>query len=216
MSVNNFINDYLKGDPQPTIVTRYLLFLRKIGYKPRVVYDIGAYNTSFANLVNEIFPDTRVILIDNADDADEKFVGYEYYKTCLSNENKEVEFYELASNKKVKSYYKPKTFNEEYDKVSKVSAESLDNLVKRCGLPYPDFIRIDCCGAEQDILLGGQQTLLLTKYLMVNLQNEELFNEAPLASIAGPFIKSLGYDVKDILDLYNTPLIDYVFENKNI
>jgi hypothetical protein len=50
------------------------------------------------------------------------------------------------------------------------------------------------------------------KYLIINLQNEELFEGAPLAVTTGPIIKSLGYKVKDILDLYNTPLIDYVFE----
>ena len=216
MAESRFANDYLKGNPQSTLMIKYLLFLRKIGYNPRVVYDVGAYNTSFANLVTEIFPDARVILFEASKEHCETMVGYEYYNCCLGDVSSEIDFYELSNNDKVKSYYKPKTFDDTDNKVSKIVVETLDEVATRKGLPFPDLVRIDCCGAERDVILGGKLTLQLTKYLIVNLQNEEFFMGAPLAITSGSIIKSLGYDVKDILDLYNTPLIDYVFENKSL
>lgn len=211
----DFVNDYLAGEPQTTLMVKYLLFLRRIGFKPRVIYDVGAYNTSFANLIKEIFPDTRIILFDACKDNCEKMVGYEYYNVCLGDTNNEVDFYEV--NDKVKSYYKPKTYGKvEYHRTSKVSIQKLDEVAMKYGLPFPDLVRIDCCGSERDIINGSNVTLAVAKYLIINLQNEELFEGAPLAITTGPIIKSIGYKLKDVLDLYNTPLIDYVFENINI
>jgi FkbM family methyltransferase len=210
----DFVNDYLAGNPQTTLMVKYLLFLRRIGFSPRVIYDVGAYNISFANLIKEIFPDTRVILFDACKDNCEKMVGYEYYNCCLGNKNEEVDFYEL--DEKTKSYYKPKTFNSNYHKTSKVTIQRLDDVIMKYGLPYPDLVRIDCCGAEKDIIGGCMSTLQLSKYLIVNMQNEDVFLGGSQAIETGPLIKSLGYVVKDILDLYGTPLIDYVFENKSL
>lgn len=210
----DYINDYLAGNPQTTLMLKYLLFLRRIGFKPRVVYDVGAYNTSFANLIKEIFPDTRIILFDACKDNCEKMVGYEYYNCCLGNKNEEVDFYEVDD--KVKSYYKPKTYGGKYHRTTRVTIQRLDDVIMKYGLPYPDLVRIDCCGAEKDIIGGCMSTLQLSKYLIVNMQNENVFIGGAQAIETGPLIKSLGYVVKDILDLYGTPLIDYVFENKSL
>jgi FkbM family methyltransferase len=211
----DFVNDYLAGNPQSTVMIRYLLFLRKIGFNPRVVYDVGAFNTSFANLVNEIFPDTRVILFDACKDNASKMVGYEHYNCCLGNTDREVDFYELDD--KIKSYYKPKTFDDAKNtRTTRVKIEKLDDVVMKYGLPFPDLVRIDCCGSEKDVIGGCMSTLQLSKYLIVNMQNEEVFLEGATAIETGPLIKSLGYVVKDVLDLYGTPLIDYVFENKSL
>jgi FkbM family methyltransferase len=216
MAESSFANDYLKGNPQPTLMIKYLLFLRRIGFKPRVVYDVGAYDTSFANLISEIFPDVRVILFDASKERCDKITEYECYNYCLGDTASEIDFYELNDNDKVKSYYKPKTFVDADDKVSKIVVETLDVVATKKGLPFPDLVRIDCCGAERDVIAGGKLTLQLAKYLIVSLQNEEFFMSAPLAITSGPVIKSLGYEIKDILDLYNTPLIEYIFENKSL
>jgi FkbM family methyltransferase len=214
MAESRFVSDYLKCNPQPTLMIKYLLFLRRIGFEPRVIYDVGAYNTSFANIVAEIFPDARVILFDASKEHCDNMTGYEYYNCCLGDTNNEIDFYELSNNDKVKSYYKPKTFDDAKDKVSKVSTQKLDDVVMKYGLPFPDLVRIDCCGAERDIITGGINTLLTDKlkYLIVNLQNDDIFRSAPLATSTGELIKTFGYKVKDMLDFYNTPLIDYVFE----
>ena len=193
---------------------KYLLFLRRIGFEPRVIYDIGAYNASWSNIIQEIFPDTRVILFDASMGNISYYSNKEYFTTCLSNEKKEVDFYELPGDKRIKSYYKPKTMNN--DSCIKITTDTLAELVNRYGLPYPDIIRINCCGAEKDIIEGGEEIIKKAKYLIVNLQNEELFKEAPLANITGPYINSLNFEIKNVLDIFNTPLIDYVFENKSI
>jgi hypothetical protein len=212
--MSDFVVDYLKGEPQSTLMIKYLLFLRRIGFEPRVIYDIGAYNASWSNIIQEIFPDTRIILFDASMSNISYYSNKEYFTTCLSNEKKEVDFYELLGDKRIKSYYKPKTMSN--DSSTKMTTDTLSELVDRYGLPYPDIIRINCCGAEKDIIEGGEEIIKKAKYLIVNLQNEELFKEAPLANVTGPYINSLNFEIKNVLDIFNTPLIDYVFENKSI
>jgi len=212
--MSDFVLDYVASRPQSTLMIKYLLFLRRIKFEPRVIYDIGAYNATWYNLVQEIFPDVRIIIFDASVKNEHYYVDKEHYIACLSNNEKEIDFYEHKGDDRVKSYYKPKTISDEES--SKISTITLANIVKKYGLPYPDLIRIDCCGAEKDIIEGGEDIIKKAKYLITNLQNEELFINGPLANITGPYISSLGFEVKNVLDLFNTPLLDYVFENKNI
>jgi FkbM family methyltransferase len=212
--MSDFLLDYVNSRPQSTLMIRYLLFLKKIGFKPRVIYDIGAYNGSWANIINEIFPDIRIILFDASMKNAKFYLDKEHHIVCLSNVEKEIDFYEIKDDDRVKSYYKPKTVSDEES--YKLTTDTLNNIVNKYGLPLPDLVRIDCCGAEKDIIEGGEKIIKNAKYLITSLQNEELFIDGPLANITGPYIKSLGFDTKNVLDLFNTPIIDYVFENKNI
>jgi len=212
--MSDFVLDYVNSRPQSTLMIRYLIFLKKIGFKPRVIYDIGAYNGSWANIINEIFPDIRIILFDASIMNARFYSDKEHHIACLSNSEKEIDFYELRSDDRVKSYYKPKTIS--HEEPSKILTTTLEDIVNKYGLPLPDLVRIDCCGCEKDIIEGGERIIKNAKYLITSLQNEELFIDGPLANVTGPYIKSLGFETKNVLDLFNTPLIDYVFENKNI
>ena len=109
--------------------------------------------------------------------------------------------------------YKSKYSTDEY-KVCKTS--KLDSFIKANNLPPPDLVKISCGGSEMDIINGGLDTLKNSKYVMVQLQNEEIYEGAPLAHRVGPYIESFNFERKDTLDSYGIALIDYVFENKNI
>jgi FkbM family methyltransferase len=212
--MSEFAEEYLESKPQSTLMIKYLLFLRRAKFNPKVVYDIGSYNGTWSNLVREIFPEARVIMIDASLQHVDKYTDKEYYIECLSNEVKEVDFYELKLDDRLKSYYKPKHITDETP--LKIQTNTLSKLIEDKGLPYPDLVRIDCCGCEKDIIIGGCSAIQKAKYLFTTLQNEELFVNGHLAGEVGPFIKSLDFELKNVLDMYNTPLIDYVFENKNI
>jgi hypothetical protein len=67
-----------------------------------------------------------------------------------------------------------------------------------------------------DVIKGGENTIKKAKHLLVALQNEQIFIDAPLASEVGPYIQSLGFEVKKALDSFNSSILIYHFENKNI
>ena len=214
--MDDFYLQLLKLDPISPLMVRYLNFLEKIEFKPKVIYDIGTYNGNWYDFAKEIFPDARVIGFEaNSNLTFYENVFKEMYYECLSNEDfKEVKFYHLPELKKIASYYKPEYAQDEM--YSDMTTRTLSSFVEEKGLPEPDLVHINTCGSEMDIIKGGEELIKKAKYLIVNLQNNETFKQAPMADVVGPYIKSLGFEVKDILDCNGTPMIDYVFENNNL
>ena len=203
--------------PLNNLISQYLVYLVKyIKFNPKVIYDIGAGCTVFSIVANAVFPEADIYYFDAFEDfkclykKDKSFIG------CLSDEDdKTVKFYDDAStgDYRVKSYYKSEFSTDRYDELK---TYKLDTVVKQNNFPLPDLVKINTCGSEYDIVKGGSETISNAKYIIATLQNEELFKDAVLASKAGPYIESLNFKVKEVLNCYDTALLDYVFENKNL
>ena len=204
----------LEEKPLSSLQLRYLLFLQKIEFKPSVFYDIGASHCAWSKAIKQIFPETTVVLFDASHKLGSLYEDDLHFFNCLSDEDgKEVNFYELSMDDRIKSYYKPKYCN---DAPTVLKTTKLDTLVNNNSLPEPTFIKINTCGSEYDIIKGGEETIKKAEYLIVTLQNEEIFAGAPTAHTVGPYIESLGFKLINVLDPLGTPLLDYVFKNKNI
>ena len=197
-----------------TISFKYLGYLKAIHFEPKVIFDIGSAVKHWSSMAKAIFPESEIYLFEAYETFERLYKDEKYLMTCLSNEdNKEVKFFHRAKNHLVKSYYDNNELNPDYFKMLKT--ERLDSIMDRLGLPQPDLIKINVCGAEKDVIEGGVETIKKTKHLLVALQNERYF-VAPLANEVGPYIESLGFEMKKALDCYNTAIIIYHFENKNI
>jgi FkbM family methyltransferase len=193
---------------------KYLRYLKAIEFKPDTIFDIGSSIKHWSNMAKVTFPEAEVYLFDAYDVFQDLYEGEKYVFVCLSNEdNKDVKFYHKARHISTKSYYLNKEFDSNFFKNYKT--EKLDTLVDRLGLPQPNLIKINVCGAEKDVIEGGVNTIKKAKHLLVALQNEKYF-DAPLAKEVGPYIESLGFELKKILDCFQTGMYVYHFENKNI
>lgn len=208
--------ELLKAEPISPLMARYLNFLQKIEFKPKVIYDIGSYNGNWMDFAKHIFPDARVIGFEALNlDFLENNNRHETYNVCLGDEDdKEVKYWHLPQTKRISSYYKPHLADDNL--WSDMTTRTLSSFSDDAGLPEPDLVHINTCGSEMDIIKGAEDIIKHAKYLIVNLQNNDTYKEAPQANVVGPYIQSLGFEIKDILDCNGTPMIDYVFENKNL
>ena len=208
-------DEYMESTkPLSTLQLRFLLFLQQIKFKPLVCYDIGAAHFAWSNAINTIFPDATIISFDASHQYGSLYENNLHFYDCLSDLNdKEIKFYEFKPDDRFKSYYKPRYCGDNY---TLLKTTTLDTLVKKHTLPDPTFVKINTCGSEYDIIKGGEEIIKKTQYLIVSLQNEEIFKDAPLAFTVGPYIKSLGFELINVLDPVGTPILDYVFKNKNI
>ena len=191
----------------PTLNMRYLLFLRKLGVKPKYFYDIGSSDKCWSKVISHVFPEVRCYTFDAYKPFNAEF------PICLSNEdNKSLIFYN--HNEHIKSYF---LLNEQKSEDNELLYTiKLDTFVKEQSLDIPNIIKINCCGAEKDIIEGGIDTIKKAQYLIVTLNNYEIFDDAPTAKITGPYIEDLGFEMINALDNNGLGLIDYVFKNKNI
>jgi len=191
----------------PMINMRYLLFLNKLGFKPNVFYDIGSSDGRWTMIMQHIFKNIVCYTFDANNKSSAKF------KVCLSNRDGAiVKFY--THNEHVSSYYL--CANEPCDVYEELNTYKLDTFVTEHSLEQPNIIKINCCGAEKDIIDGALDTIKQCKYLIVTLNNYEVFTDAPVAKDVGPYIENLGFEMVDALDNSGLGIVDYVFKNKNI
>lgn len=207
--------------PKPHI--NFLHFLKnEKKFIPKVVYDIGAASGEWTKVCTTptLWPYARYYLVD----AYEPFqpvlarLGHNYAMALLSDANdKLLRFYENSSTPSGNSYYRETFFPNTFPKniFTEKKSVTLDTLSKQLLWPKPDLIKIDVQGAELDVIRGAIETFTDAKYLIVELQNVQYNEGAPLAHISIPQIEALGW--KLIAEKFDDhgPDADYCFIKNN-
>ena len=97
---------------------------------------------------------------------------------------------------------------------------SLDELVKKENLPYPNFIKIDTQGSELDILKGSQQSISECSLIYLECPIIEYNLKAPNINEYIKYLDSIGfvpYDICEIPKMDNVLIqIDILFIKKSI
>ena len=145
-------------------------FLRKlveIGYRPTIVFDVGASTGIWSEMIATVLPGARFELF-------EPLAGYPKYSTgledrlrrmgclhlnevALGEENGE-QLMCVADGLYGSSLRDRGSIPETLERIP-VSVCRLDDIVTENRLPWPDIVKIDCQGAEDAIIRGGIQTL---------------------------------------------------------
>ena len=191
-----FEMSFMTCNPPPDHMN-YLTKLKKSGFEPKVIYDIGACVTQWTKAAKQFWPDAKYILFDAYDKAEFLYENYDYHIGVLGSENnKTVKFYTSDVHPGGNSYYReiggaPNTFPENCytERVTK----TLDTVVAERGFPLPDLVKIDVQGAEKDVIAGGLNTILNCEHLIVEMQHNDYNEGAPKVNVTLPYIESLGF-----------------------
>ncbi len=135
--------------------------LKLIGFNPPVIIDIGAYHGQWTIEVLEVFPNSKVLMIEAQKNKEHflkdicaKYSNVTYEIALLSaNEGDEILFTEnetashvIESMKAGEAYYS-------------VIAKTLDSLLGTNNMALPDFLKLDVQGHELKVLRGAKQSL---------------------------------------------------------
>lgn len=202
--------------PFPTDHIAYLKRLKEGGFEPKVIYDIGSCVLHWTKAAKEIWPDATFVLFDAFAEAEFLYEGYQYHMGVLSDEEKEVNFYQNEYQPGGNSYYREigsLTPDYHFPKNNFIRKRTftLDKVVKEKGFPLPDFIKIDVQGCEMDILRGGIETVKHATRLIVELQHME-YNEGAMQAVESvPIIEGMGFQCVDPMFTNAGPDGDYGF-----
>jgi len=201
----------LISPPPPTEVFSHqdaLGRLRDLGWRPRVVYDIGAYHGYWSSAVKKIFPAAECVMFEaNPDNAAIlKQSANRYFIAVLGHEDG-VERSFFAPNEVVAtgaSLYRENTvhYTGSGYTTRKVVTSRLDSLVAAQKLDPPDLIKIDVQGAELDVIAGGPDALSHAQALIIETSILNYNRGAPLFGEVVAAVTALGFRCVDFCELH--------------
>lgn len=195
----------------------YLQELKRNGFEPKVIYDIGCCVLHWTNAVKHIWPDAQIVLFDAFNEAEFLYKGYLYHVGVLGEKDGNVvSFFKNVNFPGGNSYYREighgdseKIFPPDSSEIRIV--RTLDTIVEQNNFPLPDFVKIDVQGAERDIFKGGSKTLSNAKHMIVEMQHVEYNKGAPKVHETMPIIEALGFTCTHDKLVNNGPDADYAF-----
>lgn len=198
----------------PSAHTDYLFKLKQRGVNPQVIYDVGSNLLHWTNRAEVVWPTAKILCFDGTEELGFLYQErhLEFFPAILSNEEREVDWYENLMSTGGSSYYREN--GDAYKSIlpSRRKTTTLDLLVKKHGLPYPELMKLDVQGCEMDVLSGAADCLKDCQHLIVEMQKVQYNRGAPLVNQTKPFIESLGFVCKGGLFCDNGPDGDYYFE----
>ena len=196
---------------------RYLRWVkRKMGFEPKVIYDIGASMLHWTTGARELWPDAEVILFDGFEAAECVYARHRHWLGVLSDrDGRQVQWYENEVYPAGNSYYRelPCAKGDLFPLGTHAvrTARTLDSVVREHGFPPPDLVKIDVQGGERDVVAGGAETLRSAQRLIVEMQHAVYNDGAPMAADTLPWIESQGWYCDAALFSNNGPDGDYGF-----
>ena len=185
--------------------------LKKLGYNPGFVMDIGAYEGCWTRDFLEVFPSAKVLMVEAQKSKEKKiervcsvFPSASYHIASLSGEDgKELYFRENETASHVTSFRESHSIA--------IKSESVDAILQRKGLPFPDFLKLDVQGYELEVLRGAALALKHAEFCLLEVSMLELFNEPLFAEVVA-FMNVQGFQAYDISQLMRRPFDSALYQ----
>lgn len=184
--------------------------IKALGFSPRTIVDVGAYQGDWTQMVRIIFPQASILMVEAqaSKEAVLKQVASEYpgevdYTISLlgSEEMDDVPFYELETGSSV--------LPEQSDikrEVTHYSMQTLDRVVSRQLKGDCDFLKLDVQGFEIEVLKGATETLKGVEVVLMEVSLLGVNKGSPLLHEAIQYMTQRGFLAYDICSFTRRPL----------
>ncbi len=168
------------------------------GWSPKTILDIGGYKGHWTREVQRYFSDASFAVVEPNPHPELSTLGVPVYKELLSSEVKDVLWHSNMSTGD--SIYKERTRHYERVLPTTRKTTTLDLLFPSQTF---DFIKIDCQGAELDILKGGENLVRKTSVVLLECSFAGQYNQgAPTFAEYIAYMDSIGFVPFDIPELH--------------
>jgi FkbM family methyltransferase len=183
--------------------------MRRLGFNPVVVIDVGAYIGEWARGFKRIFPDARILMVepqpghlDRLRAVAAAFNGVELAPVLLGTQEKDnVPFHLCESASSVLTESARPTVV----RTISVSMTTLDKFTANTVFSRPDFIKLDVQGYELEVLRGAGLALASAEAVLMEVNLLGILDGAPLFHQATQFMSERGFQVYDICTFFRRP-----------
>jgi FkbM family methyltransferase len=189
--------------------------LKELGFKPGLVFDIGAYKGDFARLCLELWNNTNVVCFEPLE-AQYKILE-QWSKTekrikvihgLLGDEDKDqVKFNENETASSVLDETISKNFKTGYHKM-----RTLDTSLREFNLNVPNLLKIDTQGFEYQILKGFSTNLDQVEVIIAELNHIDIHDNVKLAEEVIGLLYAHGFVIYDIVEIHRRPFDNAIWQ----
>jgi len=182
--------------------------IKKRGFIPKFVIDVGAYTGGWTSQVIQYFPDASFIMCEAQPDKESSLdkvrnkypSQIEYHIGLLGSAEKEsVPYYLMETGSSVLEE------NTDYDReLIQLPMRTLDKLIDLEKLDTPCFLKLDVQGYEIEVLKGATALLSKVDIILLEVSILEYNKGAPLIAEILSFMDNAGFSTFDITDLKRT------------
>jgi FkbM family methyltransferase len=205
--------EWLHGNLALTQTPFGLHVLQGLGFRPKGILDIGAFEGTFAQLARHFFAQVPILMLEAQPGKEEQLKAIarqlpdvDYRIVLLGAENRaDVAFHQVnaAMNSSGSSLYDEQTHYPR-DTISLPMRRLDDVLAEMSGHEF-DLLKLDVQGAEIDVLRGGLRTLAGVEAIVIELSLLEYNKGAPLIGEAMRWLGEQGFALFDVFPLARTP-----------
>lgn len=201
--------------------------LKKLGYHPSTIIDVGAYQGNWTKEMQPIFPEANFLLIEPQPERAAvlsvlaKQSPKVYFESALAGatDDAETAFNVLKTGSSVYAQrYKAEELTPE---TITLPIRTLDTLVKKNALPGNYFIKLDVQGYEPEVLKGATEVLKDTEVVLLEACLLNYLDNAPLLPEVMAFMRERHFLPFDICELYRKnddgvlAFLDMIFIKEN-
>jgi FkbM family methyltransferase len=205
--------EWLHGNLALTQTPFGLHVLQGLGFRPKGILDIGAFEGTFAQLARHFFAQVPILMLEAQPGKEEQLKAIarqlpdvDYRIVLLGAENRaDVAFHQVnaAMNSSGSSLYDEQTHYPR-DTISLPMRRLDDVLAEMPGHEF-DLLKLDVQGAEIDVLRGGLRTLTGVEAIVIELSLLEYNKGAPLIGEAMRWLGEQGFALFDVFPLARIP-----------
>lgn len=188
--------------------------LKKNGFNPRIIFDIGAYEGHWALDVLEVFPNATVFMVEAQENKNEilKKVSKAYpninhaIALLSSTDGAKKLFFENETGSEIVEH------NREGEKCCEIATTKLDTLLEQKGIPFPNFLKLDVQGHELEVLKGATNALKNAEVCLLEVSLMDFGNKIPLLAEMISFMDENNFQAYDISQFMRRPYDKALFQ----
>ena len=201
--------------------------MRRLGFSPTFILDIGAYKGEWSTMVRPIFPKAEVLMLEAQEEripdleATKNLLGgtIDYRISLLGAEYRDEVVFNKYPNAPTGNSVLAGWKNGNKFQV-KCKMRTVDDILSEAGKSSPDLIKLDVQGYEIEVLKGARNSMKTAGAILMEVSLIDMYESNPLLHDVTEFMNQAGFIAYDFCSLMRRPLdkalaqVDIIFVPK--
>lgn len=187
--------------------------MRRLGFAPKFILDIGAYKGEWSTMVRPIFPEAEILMLEAQEERipdlemTKRNLGgqIDYRISLLGAEHRENVVFNKYPNAPTGNSVLTSWKGGNKLQVS-CTMRTVDAILAEAKKPSPDLIKLDVQGYELEVLKGAARSLPKAQAVLMEVSLIDTYQNNPLLHDVTGFMHERGFVTYDIGAIMRRPL----------